>query len=203
MMNSEAWHDLTGNAVKVLLHLMKLSHGNNGFGHGKGESGQLYLSEREAAQSIGICRNTASRALAELIDHGFLRVVQAGHFDRKVKHATVWRLTFEPYPRAHRGPTNEWRQWKLGEQNLRAQILNGSGVDFEPPDENKTFTGSEIGPDKTQNGRNQPRCDGSIIDPHIDMPCGCSVPARASCLRPSSFFPENAGGPIALAGARA
>lgn len=121
---------VSGNAVKLLLHLVKLSQGNNGWGHG-GEGGELFLAEREAARAIGVSRNTASRAFAELVEHGFLRVVSAGHFQVKVKRATTWRLTFQPYPRRHQGPTNEYRQWQP-EQKSRAQNLTGTGAKTGP-----------------------------------------------------------------------
>ena len=109
MMKSPAWQDLTGNAVKLLLHLMMLSEGNNGWGH-KDQPGELYLSEREGASAIGISRNTASRAFRELVEHGFLRAVRTGHFQVKLRIATVWRLTFQPYPRAHQGPRRALRR---------------------------------------------------------------------------------------------
>ena len=116
LMKSPAWQDLSGNAVKLLMHLMMLSQGNNGWGH-KDQQGQLFLSEREAASAIGVARNTASRAFDELIEHGFLCAVQQGHFHVKVRIATTWRLTFQPSPRRHQGPTNEWRQWRPGKKN--------------------------------------------------------------------------------------
>jgi hypothetical protein len=111
LMKNPAWLSLSGNAVKLLLHLMMLSKGNNGWGH-RVEGGELFLSEREAAKAISVARNTASRAFEELIDRGFLRPVQTGHFHVKIRTATTWRLTFQPYPKNHQGPTNEWRQWR-------------------------------------------------------------------------------------------
>ncbi|MEO5775039.1 MAG: hypothetical protein ABIQ32_13115 [Sphingomicrobium sp.] len=176
MMNSEAWQDLSGNAVKVLLHLMKLSHGNNGYGH-KAEPGQLFLSERVAAKGTGLSRNTASKALSELLDHGFLRVVCAGHFKVKLRQATIWRLTFEPYPLAHRGPTNEWRNWKP-EKKLQAQNLNRTGAKIGHNPSIPAFTGLEIDPVERENSENPPNPGGSIVAPHIDIPWGASPSAR-------------------------
>lgn len=115
LMRSPAWQDLSGNAVKLLMHLMMLSQGNNGWGH-KDQQGQLFLSERDAASAIGVARNTASRAFEELIEHGFLRPVEQGYFQVKIRIATTWRLTFQPYPRSQQGPTNEWRQWQPTKQ---------------------------------------------------------------------------------------
>jgi hypothetical protein len=168
MMKSAAWHDLSGVAVKLLLHLMMLSKGNNGWGH-KDEQGELFLSERDAAAAIGVSRNTVSRAFEELIDHGFLRTVRQGHFQVKVKIATVWRLTFEPYPRASQSSTNEWRGWQP-EQKSRAQKLNGTGAKIGHKPEKAAFTGAIIGPAKTGNGGNAPTATGPVIEPHLDIP---------------------------------
>jgi hypothetical protein len=193
LMKSPAWRDLSGNAVKLLLHMMMLSQGNNGWGHGSSEPGKLFLSERDAAEAIGVSRNTASRAFAELIEHGFLRIVQAGHFKVKVKIATVWRLTFEPYPRAHQGPTNEWMKWQP-EEKSRAQKLNGSGARIDEPLENDEFTGAETGPDKIENGENPPNASGSKTAPHLDMPWGDGVPEHAPTSNPPLSSFNSAGG---------
>jgi CRP-like cAMP-binding protein len=102
MMNTEAWQDLTGVAVKLLLNFVKMHDGSN--------NGQLALTEQQAADAIGVSRNTASRALEELISHGFLRVTQRGAFHVKTKRPSIWRLTF-----VHtngKGPTHEYKLWR-------------------------------------------------------------------------------------------
>lgn len=174
LMKSPAWLDLSGVAVKLLLYLMMLSKGNNGWGH-RGERGELCCGERQAAAAIGVSRNTASRAFAELIDHGFLRPVRKGHFQVKVRHATIWRLTAQPYPRAHQGPTNEWRDWRP-EQKSRAQNLNGTGARMGHNSSKPVLTGAKTGPEKSGNGGKQSHCAGPIIEPHIDLPRGGAAP---------------------------
>lgn len=191
---SAAWLDLSGVGVKLLLHLMKLSEGNNGWGH-KDEPGQLFLGEREAAAAIGVSRNTVSRAFDELIDHGFVRVVRAGHFDVKIKLATVWRLTFQPYPRAHQGPTNEWRDWKPAEKKSRAQKSNGSGSKIGHNSENDAITGAETEPDKNKNGGNPPIPVGSKTAPHLDVPKGVLSPEALKRSKSLDLDPSFRGGP--------
>lgn len=176
MMKSPAWQDLSGNAVKLVLHLAMLSQGNNGWGH-TAEHGELFLSERDAAAAIGVSRNTASRAFAELVEHGFLRAVRAGHFAVKLKIATVWRLTFQPYPRLHQAPTNEWKEWRP-EQNSRAQNLNGSGAKIGHCSGKQPITDAKTDPLKFENGGKPPSEVGSIIAPHLDIPRGDSASER-------------------------
>lgn len=165
---SAAWQDLRGNSVKLLIHLMKLAQGNNGWGH-REKGGQLFCSESTAASVICVARNTASAAFIDLIDHGFLRVVQAGHFRVKVRHATVWRLTFQPYPFGKMGPTNEWRNWKP-EENPRAQKLNTSGAKIEQLSNDQAFTGAKTDPDNSGIGGNAEKLNCLKTAPHLDMP---------------------------------
>jgi DNA-binding IclR family transcriptional regulator len=69
----------------VFLELAALYNGgNNGF---------LALSARDAAERVGCSKNTAGRAIAELCQKGFVEVAQRGHFDRKSRHASEYRLT--------------------------------------------------------------------------------------------------------------
>jgi hypothetical protein len=194
MMDSAAWRDLSGTGVKLLLHLMRLSEGNNGFGH-KDEPGELFLAEREAAEAIGVSRNTVSKAFDELIGHGFLRVVRQGHFQVKVRLATVWRLTFQPYPRAHQGPTNEFLKWRP-EQNSRDQNLTGTGSNFGHNSGNQAITGAETDPVKIRNGRKPPNLVGSISDPHLDIPGGGIAREPAEALNPDLSTLILAGGPF-------
>ncbi len=197
LMDSPAWRDLSGVSVKLMLHLMRLSEGNNGWGH-KDEPGRLFLSERQAAEAIGVSRNTASKAFLELITHGFLRIVQAGHFDVKVKLATVWRLTFEAYPHAHQGPTNEWLKWQP-EQKSRAQKLNGSGAKIDELSANAPLTGVEIEPDNFSNGGKPRKPIGSKTAPHLDMPRGCGGREDALPANPLNSTSNSRGGPKSAA----
>lgn len=176
MMKSPAWLALSGTAVKLLLHLMMLSGGNNGWGHRK-EGGQLFLSERGAAAAIGVSRNTASRAFEELIELGFLRIVSAGHFHVKIRVATAWRLTFQPFPRNHQGPTNEWRDWRPG-QNSRAQNLKATGSKIGRMSGKYAQMGAKSAPVELRNGEKPRRSLGSLVAPHLDIPRGCSASER-------------------------
>lgn len=166
LVTSAPWAAASGGAIKLLVHLTLLSKGNNGYGH-KGEDGRLFLSERQAGLAIGVARNTASKLFAELHDLGFIRVVEAGHFNVKVRTATRWRLTFQPTPWNSRPATNEWRSW-TPEQNTRAQILSGTGPIIEPT---PTPTGANTGPVPVVPRSADPiTLTGANTGPDIDIP---------------------------------
>jgi hypothetical protein len=141
MMDTDAWRDLSGNAVKLLLHLVKMHNGSN--------NGDLFLAERDAAAALGIVKNTASRAFQDLVSHGFLRVSQLGSFDVKVGRATSWRLTFL-HARGN-GPTHEYRKWRPDEKS-RAQNLGLAGSEIDPKSRARRSAGSKIDPANCKNG---------------------------------------------------
>jgi hypothetical protein len=196
MQRSPAWLAASGTAVKLLLHLMMLSKGNNGFGDDKRDRGRLFLSERQAAKLIGVTKNTAARALRELIDLGFLRVMEKGHYDVKGV-ATTWRLTFQPYPHGSMAPTNEWRRW--GEQNAQAQKLTGIGSETDQPTHSHVIIGSEVDPISPK----QANSIGSITAPHIYLPQGGVLGVGSDRLKQDDLGPQNIGGRFAASGGRA
>lgn len=61
-----------------------------------GRENRVHLSVREAMRRLGVGRWRAEKALHELSDRGFIRLMEPGGFSRKVRHATVYALTNEP-----------------------------------------------------------------------------------------------------------
>ncbi|PAU74362.1 helix-turn-helix domain-containing protein [Halomonas salipaludis] len=56
---------------------------------------RIYMSVREVMRRLDVGQKLAERALAELLDRGFIVVLEKGTFNRKTKHATVYALTNE------------------------------------------------------------------------------------------------------------
>ncbi|GLV21987.1 hypothetical protein TomMM35A_18400 [Sphingobium sp. TomMM35A] len=102
MTGTPAWLDLSGNAVKLLVHMVKLSNGIN--------NGEIVMSGRMAADAVGLARNTVMTALKELQEHGFVAMTAGAGFSCKVRVAPTWRLTFQPA--GHDAPTHDYRYWK-------------------------------------------------------------------------------------------
>lgn len=100
MLSCPAFRDLSGGAVKVLLHLASLDNGKN--------NGEIVLSVRQAAEATGLTKNPAARALAELTDAGFIVPTSVGAFSVKVgPAASTWRLTWVAWP-GRSGPTMDF-----------------------------------------------------------------------------------------------
>jgi hypothetical protein len=171
-MDLPAYKALSGNAVRLLLHLIRLSGGDNGAGSDQGE---LFLSERSAAEALDMARNTAAAAFDMLVEKGWLRPVRLGHFDRKAvdrgMRATVWRLTSQVYPQGKMGPTSEFMRWEP-EENQRAQKLNGSGSKIEHSPPFDVDAGPIIEPEAEVVPSDAPDSNRSIIEPHLDIAKG-------------------------------
>lgn len=118
LLDSDAFRELPGNAVKLLLRLGTRFNGSN--------NGAISMSTREAKHELDCSHNHAAKCFHVLEDAGFIRVTQKGAFDWKKRHATTWRLTWldcggEP-------ATKEFMRPDRG----RKKLVNGCLVDPAP-----------------------------------------------------------------------
>jgi predicted RNA binding protein YcfA (HicA-like mRNA interferase family) len=104
MLRSEAWLSLTPAARAVYITVAAIYNGRN--------NGYLALSTRDAALRCRINKDTATKALAMLVERGFIEVGQRGHFDYKARHATEWRLTSQRCDRTHQSGSHAFMRWR-------------------------------------------------------------------------------------------
>ncbi|UEX78621.1 hypothetical protein [Sediminicurvatus halobius] len=83
----EAYRSLSTDARALLVEFRALYDGREN---------RVHMSIREAMRRLGVGRWRAEKALYELSDRGFIRLMEPGGFSRKVRHATVYALTNEP-----------------------------------------------------------------------------------------------------------
>lgn len=88
-MDTPAWTGLSTDAKALLVHFRKEWKG-------EGNANRISLSVRQIEQHLNIGQRRAQKARDELLDRGWIRVMQEGAFSRKVRHATVYALTNEP-----------------------------------------------------------------------------------------------------------
>jgi hypothetical protein len=86
MLDSDAFRELSGNAVKLLVRLTMRSIGP--------PNGTISMSVREGAKEVDCSRNNAAKCFLELQNAGFIRATQKGAFSWKKRTATTWRLTW-------------------------------------------------------------------------------------------------------------
>ncbi|WLS07181.1 GntR family transcriptional regulator [Shinella sumterensis] len=82
---SAAWRALSVTARAVYLELKWRYDGSN--------NGRIGLGERELATELHIGKDTARRALQELVETGFAAKAKPSGFNVKHRAATEWRLT--------------------------------------------------------------------------------------------------------------
>lgn len=137
-MVTDAWRDLSGSAVKVLLCLASFENSTN--------NGEIFFSGRIGAERTGLARNTVRDALAELIQHGFLYCTEQGGFSRKTPHASTYGLTWLAGPLGeHRAPSHAYEKWKPHEFS-RAQFLTETGSVSDTCMETASDTGADFEP---------------------------------------------------------
>lgn len=102
LLESPAWRSLNPCARAALIEFYSLYNGSN--------NGDIFLSVRHLAERLGINPRTASKALADLTERGFIRVRQKGSFNQKVKSATIWILTEFSY--ADQLPGKDFMRWQ-------------------------------------------------------------------------------------------
>ncbi|MFC5068896.1 hypothetical protein [Flaviflagellibacter deserti] len=101
LVESEAWRSLSPQARAIYV---EIEHRYNGVNNGR-----IGFGCREAAEHCRINKNTASRALKELQEKGFIRLRLQGTFHRKDRHQSEWVLTAHPTDDAN--ATKDFRQW--------------------------------------------------------------------------------------------
>ena len=85
ILESPAWLALSPADRAVYIAVASIYTGSN--------NGSLGLGARGAAALAAVTKNTASKSLQTLQEHGFIERVTEGGFSRKTPHAAEWRLT--------------------------------------------------------------------------------------------------------------
>jgi DNA-binding transcriptional regulator YhcF (GntR family) len=103
MLRTPAWRELSSTARSAFVHLCARYNGAN--------NGQIIFSVREAAAELGVSAASASRALRELDDVGFIRPTSMGRFSLKNRKASEYRLTHLRCDQTHQAASREFDQW--------------------------------------------------------------------------------------------
>jgi len=106
MILSEAFLSLSGDAVKVFMHVRTRYTEDK---HQINNNGEISYSVREG-EKVHLSKNRTSRALKELEEKGFLKVKDDSTFDQK-KLARTWIITCEKYNK--KPPTRDFKNWNI------------------------------------------------------------------------------------------
>lgn len=117
-----------------------------------GKENRVYMSLREARKRTGLGQRPAQRAIADLLDRGFIRLLEKGSFHCKVGHASLYQLTNEPPDnRAGSVASKDFMRWQPKK--------HGSRSDYRPVADTTTEAlgnTPENAPNGSQNGYRKP-----------------------------------------------
>jgi hypothetical protein len=109
LLNSPAYLSLGCPARAVLVEIARVYDGMN--------NGRLGVSVRNLAQRCHLAPATVCKALVDLQERGFIECVTRGSFNRKVRHASEWRLTWWPCDVTGELASKKFMSWGREKQN--------------------------------------------------------------------------------------
>ena len=121
LMDTVAWGRLSVTARAAWLEYMRRHNGSN--------NGRIAMPERNLADRLGISRNTANRAIKELLTFGFIEVTRGASFAGK-RIAVEYLLTHLPDDRTTPKGAPSRAFQNVGKPRLRTlhQAQNLSGI---------------------------------------------------------------------------
>lgn len=156
-----------------------------------GKENRVYMSVREAMRRTGSGQRPAQRAIADLLDRGFIRLLTKGTFHHKVRHASAYQLTNEP-PDDRDGsvPTKDFMRWQPkkhgSHHDYSAVVTTATAAPSDPPENGQNCSCH----DYSKRQKTHPRCSHhgytdtvaiqGIVSAHAPE---CSKRARGSRLR--------------------
>lgn len=126
MLRCEAYRSMKALPRAVYTELRRRYNGRN--------NGEILLSVREIVDELHCSKDSASAALGELEEKGFIKCAQRGSFHYKIRHASTWILTEEGLN--NELATKDFVHWRAPEKKTGPR----SGTDGPIPsteDENK------------------------------------------------------------------
>ena len=154
MLDCPAYVSLSGAARAALIEVTRGFNGSN--------NGRIVLSVRELAKRMTCChRDTAARALQELVDKGFIEPRARGAFHVKFRRATEWRLDDRRCDATGKAQSQAFLKWSGSATDAKA---NGA----RPPATSRTKPWLVLNMSRTKwyrLGKPTPRESGTIHGP--------------------------------------
>lgn len=102
LLKSDAYRSLSFKSIAAYIEIKRRYNGAN--------NGEVHLSCRSAGEALRCTPNTASKAIKELEEKGFVKCRFKGKFDHKVHQASEFILT--EYKYNNQPPTKDFMRWK-------------------------------------------------------------------------------------------
>jgi hypothetical protein len=129
LLKSSAWQSLPAVPRAAYIEIaQRYSPGNNG---------RIAVSGRMLATALSVSRQTANRALSDLVERGFIEPMKAGAFNIKSgeRRATEWRLTSYKCDVTGAVPSRNFMRWHAGKIHLTDPPRGQTGPATGPVDD--------------------------------------------------------------------
>lgn len=124
LLRSVAWRSLDPVARAAYIEFGHRYNGSN--------NGAIALSMRDLAEALGVGKDTANKAVNNLLDRGFIARMKQGYFSLKSRHCSEYRLTAEKCDVTNSLPSKDFTRWVPKVQNtVRLQGPNGTATGTE------------------------------------------------------------------------
>jgi hypothetical protein len=110
MMRSEAWRSLDPLGRALYVELKRRYDGFN--------NGRIGLGCREAAEDLGVSKDTANRAFGRLQAFGFIRIAKQSGFNVKSRVSTEWTLTEFPDGNTGELAAKDFMKWRAPQSQI-------------------------------------------------------------------------------------
>ncbi|MFT3792042.1 MAG: hypothetical protein QM741_13410 [Rudaea sp.] len=123
-----AYRTLGAGARVLLVEMRALFNPKNG-------DNRIFMGVRDMMTRCNLTQRVATRARDELLERGWISLVEQGSFHRKLKHATVYALENEaPNDRKGSVPSKAFMRWQPDPSTKK----HGSGIDYRSVAESTT-----------------------------------------------------------------
>ncbi len=121
-----------------------------------GKENRIFMSVREAMKRTGLCQQAAQRAIADLLDRGFIRLLDKGSFHCKRRNASVFLLTNEaPDNRDGSVAPKDFMRWQPQKRGIGIEYRAVSESNTEAPS-NATKKRPTVAESNTVDTKNYP-----------------------------------------------
>jgi Helix-turn-helix domain len=128
LLDSPAYVSLS---VRARAALVEVNRGYNG-----SNNGRIVLSVRAVASRMNCHRDTAARALQELVEKGFIEPRTKGAFNIKFRHATEWRLNDRRCDATGKAQSQAFMRWQGNAERNRRN--GGQSLEHGPTEQDRT-----------------------------------------------------------------
>jgi len=179
-LESDAWRSL--NCVERCLYLELLARFNGQ------NNGEIALSVRDAAEALGVGKDTVKKPFETLLDRGFIKLITDSDFNLKTKGGKAREFELTAKDVGDRKATKEFMKWRAeGTRKLERGPVNPDGVSGESGQSTENCTPKSLACPVNRDSNGRFGASNRPVNPDTyNLPCEAAS-ANANAGDPSSM----------------